>query len=99
QAAVQRRSLRESAEAAEQSSLSSPYDRLKDGQRWMWSLGDYTQLAEVLEPHAEALAAACDIRSGTKVLDVAAGNGNFALAAASRGAFVTATDLTRQMVE
>ena len=67
--------------------------------RWMWSLGDYTRLAEVLEPHAEALADACKIRPGTTVLDVAAGNGNFALAAARRGALVTASDLTPHMVE
>jgi ubiquinone/menaquinone biosynthesis C-methylase UbiE len=33
------------------------------------------------------------------VLDVAAGNGNFALAAARRGAVVTASDLTPRMVE
>ena len=67
--------------------------------RWMWSLGDYASLAQVLEPHAEALAAACDIRPGSTVLDVAAGNGNFALAAARRGAIVTASDLTPRMVE
>jgi SAM-dependent methyltransferase len=67
--------------------------------RWMWSLGDYTRLAKVLEPHAEALADACNIRAGTSVLDVAAGNGNFALAGARRGALVTASDLTPHMVE
>ncbi len=67
--------------------------------RWMWSLGEYTRLAEVLEPHAEALADACNIRAGTSVLDVAAGNGNFAFAAARRGAAVTASDLTPHMVE
>lgn len=65
----------------------------------MWSLGDYTRVAEALEPHAEALADACEVQPGTKVLDVAAGNGNFALAAARRGAIVTATDLTPNMVE
>lgn len=65
----------------------------------MWSLGDYTRLAKVLEPHAEALADACALRAGMHVLDVAAGNGNFALAAARRGATVTATDLTPRMVE
>lgn len=65
----------------------------------MWSLGDYSRLAEVLEPHAEALADACDIHAGTTVLDVAAGNGNFAIAAARRGALVTASDLTPHMVE
>jgi ubiquinone/menaquinone biosynthesis C-methylase UbiE len=67
--------------------------------RWMWSLGDYARLAEVLEPHAEALADACRIRPGAAVLDVAAGNGNFAFAAARRGAIVTASDLTPHMVE
>jgi ubiquinone/menaquinone biosynthesis C-methylase UbiE len=65
----------------------------------MWSLGDYSRLAEVLEPHAEALADACKISPGATVLDVAAGNGNFALAAARRGAIVTASDLTPHMVE
>jgi ubiquinone/menaquinone biosynthesis C-methylase UbiE len=65
----------------------------------MWSLGDYASLAEVLEPHGEALAAACNLTPGSTVLDVAAGNGNFALAAARRGAIVTASDLTPRMVE
>jgi ubiquinone/menaquinone biosynthesis C-methylase UbiE len=67
--------------------------------RWMWSLGDYASLAEVLEPHAEALAAACNITPGLTALDVAAGNGNFAFAAVRRGAIVTASDLTPRMVE
>jgi ubiquinone/menaquinone biosynthesis C-methylase UbiE len=79
--------------------LSSSYDKLKEGMRWMWSLGDYTRLAEALEPHAEALADACSIRRGARVLDVAAGDGNFALAATRRGAIVTASDLTPHMVE
>jgi ubiquinone/menaquinone biosynthesis C-methylase UbiE len=79
--------------------LSAPFDKLKDGMRWMWSLGDYTPLAEVLEPHSEALADACQIPPGATVLDVGAGNGNFAFAAARRGAVVTASDLTPRMVE
>jgi SAM-dependent methyltransferase len=79
--------------------LSSPYDKLKEGMRWMWSLGDYTRLAEILEPQAKALADICKIRPGATVLDVAAGNGNFAFAAARRGAIVTASDLTPLMVE
>lgn len=65
----------------------------------MWSQGDYSTLAEVLEPHSEALAEACSIIPGELVLDVAAGNGNFALAAARRGAVLTATDITPNMVE
>ena len=65
----------------------------------MWSLGDYPRVAELLEPGAQALADACAIWPGVSVLDVAAGNGNFALAAARRGAAVTATDITPKMVE
>jgi ubiquinone/menaquinone biosynthesis C-methylase UbiE len=79
--------------------LSAPFDKLKDGMRWMWSLGDYATLADVLEPYSEALADACQISPGAAVLDVGAGNGNFAFAAARRGAVVTASDLTPRMVE
>lgn len=45
------------------------------------------------------LAAACAITPGSSVLDVAAGDGNFAATAASLGARVTACDLTPRMVE
>ncbi len=65
----------------------------------MWSLGDYPRVAQLLEPGALALAKACAIAPGTTVLDVAAGNGNFSLAAARRGAVVTATDITPKMVD
>jgi len=65
----------------------------------MWSLGDYSEVSPILEPYAVRLAELCDIGAGTRVLDVAAGNGNFALAAARMGAEVTACDLTPRMVE
>ncbi|HEV2013047.1 MAG TPA: class I SAM-dependent methyltransferase [Candidatus Dormibacteraeota bacterium] len=65
----------------------------------MWGLGDYREVARHLQPHAEALATAVDIQPGMDVLDVAAGNGNFAIAAAHRGARVTASDLTPKMIE
>lgn len=65
----------------------------------MWALGDYAAVAPLLEPCADQLAELCQIRPGDEVLDVAAGNGNFALAAAARGGVVTASDLTPQMVE
>lgn len=72
---------------------------IKDAIRWMWSLGDYAALAEHLEPHAVELAQRCRLQPGTEVLDVGAGNGNFAIAAARLGATVTATDLSPAMVE
>jgi len=65
----------------------------------MWSLGDYGKVAVRLEEQAKDLAARCHIRAGMEVLDVAAGNGNFAIAAVRAGANVTATDLTPKMVE
>lgn len=65
----------------------------------MWSQGDYAAVARLLEPSAIKLAEASHISPGMKVLDVAAGNGNFALAAAERGARVTACDLTPRMIE
>jgi len=74
-------------------------ERLRQSVRWMWSLGDYNELAPRLEPCAIGLADACDIAPGMEVLDVAAGNGNFAIAAAGRGAHVTASDWTPRMLE
>ena len=53
----------------------------------------------MLEPAALELADACAVSAGQEVLDVAAGNGNFALAAAREGASVVATDLSPRMVE
>ena len=76
-----------------------PLERLKDARKWMWSLGDYRDLARYLQPHAETLAAAAGIGPGIDVLDVAAGNGNFAIAAAERGARVTASDFSPKMIE
>jgi SAM-dependent methyltransferase len=73
-------------------------DRLKKATAWMWSLGDYTEVAPYLEPSARQLARALDLSPAVSVLDVAAGNGNFALAAADQGATVTASDLTPRMI-
>jgi ubiquinone/menaquinone biosynthesis C-methylase UbiE len=71
---------------------------MKDAIRWMWSLGDYGELAAHLEAHAIELAQRSRLQAGSEVLDVAAGNGNFAIAAARLGATVVATDLTPAMV-
>src|SRR4051812_43238097 len=65
----------------------------------MWGLGDYAELSEALRPAAEALADACVVSAGQEVLDVAAGDGNFALTCAREGATVVASDLSPGMVE
>ena len=73
--------------------------QIKDGARMIWSLGDYRLTAAFLQPDAQELAERCGIRPGIAVLDVAAGTGNFAAAAARLGGRVVATDLTPRMVE
>lgn len=67
--------------------------------RWMWSLGDYGELAPILEPTAEAIVERCEPGPGTPLLDVAAGTGNVALLAARRGALAIASDLTGWMID
>ena len=72
---------------------------VKNRMKFVWSQGDYPKVAHLLEPAAEALVEACGVGEGTRVLDVAAGNGNVAIAAARRGAKVIASDITPELVE
>ena len=74
-------------------------DGIKERNRYMWGLGDYAALSEALRPAAQALADACAVGAGQEVLDVAAGDGNFALVCAREGARVVASDLSPGMVE
>jgi SAM-dependent methyltransferase len=57
-----------------------------------WGDGDYGRTAATLVPAAEALIDAAGIGAGDRVLDVGCGTGNASLAAAARGAEVTAVD-------
>jgi hypothetical protein len=63
---------------------------MKDVQKLMWSLGDHREIARQAEPTAVAMVEACGAEPGMQVLDVAAGTGNVAVAAARRGARVVA---------
>ena len=73
---------------------------LKGRHRKMWALGDYSRVAdELVSPLGEVIVNACDVRRGQRVLDVAAGSGNAAIPAASRGAQVVASDLTPELLE
>ncbi len=64
-----------------------------------WGEGDYARTAAVLAPAAEALVDAAGVGPGTRVLDVACGTGNAALAAAARGGRVTGIDASPRLVE
>src|SRR5947209_12363394 len=75
------------------------YDAIKARQRATWASGDYAVIGTTLQIVGETLAEAVDVRAGERVLDVAAGNGNAALAAARRFAEVTATDYVPELLE
>src|SRR6187431_3495805 len=72
---------------------------LKTRQQGAWSSGDYAIVGATLQIVGEDLCEALDVRSGQKVLDVAAGNGNVSLAAARRGCDVVATDYVPALLE
>ena len=80
--------------------VSTQDTELKARHRSMWASGDYPRMVETfLLPIGGRLVEACDIRPGARVLDVAAGTGNASLPAAARGARVTASDLTPELLE
>lgn len=72
---------------------------LKDRQRAAWSSGDYAVVGTTLQIVGETLCEAVDLRSGQRVLDVAAGNGNASLAAARHWCDVTATDYVPALLD
>lgn len=68
--------------------------------RRIWALGDFPRVArETIAPTGPLLAEACAIGPGQRVLDVAAGSGNVALAAARAGAEVVASDITPELLD
>jgi len=75
------------------------FDAIKTRQQGTWASGDYAVIGTTLQITGETLAEAVDIGAGERVLDVAAGNGNAALAAARRGARVTASDYVPVLLE
>lgn len=83
-----------------QSTLTAADADLKARHRTMWAWGDYPRIAhEIVAPLGPALVDAVGVEPGQRVLDVAAGTGNAALAAARRGAEVVASDLTPELLE
>src|SRR6201982_686690 len=72
---------------------------VKTRQQGAWSSGDYAVAGTTLQIVGEQLCEALDLRAGSKVLDVAAGNGNVTLAAARRWCAVTSTDYVPALLE
>ena len=73
---------------------------LKARHRAMWASGDYPRIAaEIVAPLGPVLVEAAGVVAGQQVLDVGAGAGNAAVAAARRGADVVASDLTPELFD
>lgn len=65
----------------------------------IWGKGNYHKLAVEHQIVSEQLVVETCIRAGQKVLDLACGSGNTAIAAARRRALVTATDIVPELIE
>jgi ubiquinone/menaquinone biosynthesis C-methylase UbiE len=72
---------------------------IKRRQQAAWSTGDYAVIGTTLAITGELLCEAIDLQAGERLLDVACGNGNAALAAARRYAEVTGIDYVPALVE
>jgi SAM-dependent methyltransferase len=72
---------------------------IKKRQQDAWASGDYSAVATMIVLIAERLAEAAEVNPGEKVLDVATGSGNAALAAARYGCQVVGVDYVPELLE
>src|SRR5678815_509034 len=74
-------------------------EAIKAKQQATWATGDLAIIGTTLQIVGESLCEAVDLRAGSRVLDVAAGNGNCSLAAARRFCDVMSTDYVPALLE
>jgi SAM-dependent methyltransferase len=72
---------------------------IKARQRAMWASGDFAIIGTTLQIVGESLCEAADLAAGSRVLDVACGNGNASLAAARRFCRTTGVDYVPALLE
>ncbi len=72
---------------------------IKERQQKAWASGDYAMFGATLLIMSELLCEAVDLRPGQRVLDVATGSGNTALAAARRFCAVTGIDYVPALLD
>jgi len=72
---------------------------VKTRQQAAWATGNYAVVGTTLQIVGESICEAIDLRAGSRVLDVAAGNGNATLAAARRFCDVTSTDYVGSLLD
>lgn len=74
-------------------------DVIRDRQRAIWESGDYHEIGTRVTLASELICEAVGLQAGERVLDVASGTGNAALAAARRFAYVTSSDYAPELLE
>lgn len=72
---------------------------IKQRQQQAWASGDYTAIAAKIVLVAEQLCDAADLHAGWRVLDVATGSGNAAIAAARLGCTVVGVDYVPALLD
>lgn len=72
---------------------------LKSRQQSTWASGDFSVVASRIVFQAEQLCETADLRAGWRVLDVATGSGNAAIAAARRGCEAFGVDFVPALLE
>lgn len=73
--------------------------KMKQNQQRAWSVGSYSTTSWQINIVSETLMEALEVSAGQKVLDVATGNGNTALAAGRRFCDVTALDYVPYLLD
>ena len=72
---------------------------VKQRQQATWASGDYHMIGTQILLSSELLIESLDVHAGDRVLDVATGSGNAALAAARRGCTVVGIDYVPELLE
>jgi len=77
----------------------SDFDAIKQRQQLAWASGDFAVVASRIVLVAEQLCDTADLRAGWRVLDVATGSGNAAIAAARLGCAAVGVDYVPALLE
>ncbi len=89
----------DTATAIDKSPITPDLGAIKAKQQATWATGDYSVVGTTLQIVGEQLCETINLAPGSRVLDVAAGNGNVTLAAARRFCQVTSTDYVGALLD